>query len=137
MLKDHVEWRNRRLSKKITEKRQNEGCMTSYVKIGIWYEINIFFHIMSRFWHMASYSRHFAVFQWFFYLISCFVTLAWFLSNVDHGKSCSARLDTHFENKTFFISWPGFDVWRHIEKLFRKGRMTSINAVIRQKRYGK
>ena len=42
-LKIKLSWRNRRLSQKITEKRQNDGCMTSYVKNGTWYEKENFF----------------------------------------------------------------------------------------------
>ena len=36
------------LSHKITEKRQNDGCMTSYVKIGTWYENENFYKMF--FW---------------------------------------------------------------------------------------
>ena len=74
---------------------------------------NFPFHIMSRFWHMTSYSRHFAVFSIFFYLISCFVTLNWFLSNVNQDRSCSVWPEKHFKKMFLFISCPDFDVWCH------------------------
>ena len=37
-LKIKLRWRNRRLSHIITEKRKNDGFMTSYGKNGTWYE---------------------------------------------------------------------------------------------------
>ena len=37
LLKFKSRW-NKRLSQTITEKWQNDGCMTSYVKIGTWYK---------------------------------------------------------------------------------------------------
>ena len=41
-LKIKLNWRNRRSSQKLTEKRQIDGCMTSYVKIRTWYEKILF-----------------------------------------------------------------------------------------------
>ena len=41
-LKIKLRWRNKRLSKKITEKRQNDDCMMSYVKNRTWYKKKIF-----------------------------------------------------------------------------------------------
>ena len=40
LLKNQV--KKRRFSQTITEKWQNDGCMTSYVKIGTWYRKEIF-----------------------------------------------------------------------------------------------
>ena len=40
--------------------------------------------------------------------------LKWFLWNIDHGWSCLARPDQHFEKFFFFIPCPVFDVWRHL-----------------------
>ena len=60
-LKIKLRWRNRRLTQKITEKRQNDGCMTSYVKIGTWYEI----------------KKNFKMFLWSCWATFTMLNMAW------------------------------------------------------------
>ena len=64
---------------------------------------NFPFHIMSRFLCMMLYSCHFFLFQYFFYLISFFITSVCFLCDGYHGKSCSAYSEIHFEKYLFHI----------------------------------
>ena len=42
-LKIKLQCLKRWFGRKITKKRQNDGCMKSYVKVGIWFEKEIFF----------------------------------------------------------------------------------------------
>ena len=49
---------------------------------------------------------------------SFYVTSTWLLSNVDHGKSCKAWSEKHFERIFFFTSCPVFDVWHHKAVIF-------------------